>query len=347
MDWPTQFSRLLLAVLCAIAAGCKSAPRVLPLASAASAPAATAVSQPVEQPAIRLAAAQEPIEDSPARLPAPEAPGRPANSFPPPLVAVSEPMRLSLEAAVEIGLSQNPDLTALRYAEGVSEGAVGVARTYPFNPFVQLQVLPGSSNPTGEDDTVPHYVLLMQQLQLGHQRQHRTAAAEAALNSVRWNFVMAQLAKMAQTQRLFFTALYRQEQAELAAAMERISGESLAVAERQLAAGAITGADVAIARLEDLSARQQAQLAEATFQYGSARSAATSGTAALRAAGAGRPLVRCRLAQPGRSRAGLAEVHRGGPGRDRRPAVARPASGGRPARRLRGSSGLSGRAGQS
>ena len=47
----------------------------------------------------------------------------------------------SLDAAA-ITLGQNPDLIAARQAEGVSQGALGVAETYPFNPWVQVQLTP-------------------------------------------------------------------------------------------------------------------------------------------------------------------------------------------------------------
>jgi len=274
--------RLLMAVglASALAAGCKSAPAPLAVATApaTSAPGPAAVAPEPSSSPIRQAAAFEPVvalAQQPAVPPQPlppaasSSPGNPASAaeaihVPPGRVA--RPFKLSLEGAVEMSLAQNPDLTAQRYAEGVSEGALGVAQTYPFNPWLQVQVLPGSSNPTGEDDTTAHYVLLMQQLQLAHQRRHRTEAAAAMLNSVRWTFVMAKLANMAQTQRLYFAALYRQELAELADAMARITGESLGIAERQLAAGAITGADVAIARLEHDAARRQEQLADANYQ---------------------------------------------------------------------------------
>ena len=49
--------------------------------------------------------------------------------------------RLSLIDAINTGLAQNPDLVVLRTTEGVSYGALGVARTYPFNPYVQIQTL--------------------------------------------------------------------------------------------------------------------------------------------------------------------------------------------------------------
>jgi cobalt-zinc-cadmium efflux system outer membrane protein len=263
MDWRCTSRRpaLAIAIALALVAGCKSGPQTRPAAVASHSPPPTLsplsaetappAIQPIAEPVVRLAAAlqADPLELVPA--PPPDAPAS---------------TRLSLFEAVDMALAQNPDLTAQRYAEGVSEGALGVAQTYPFNPWVQVQVLPGSSNPTGTDDTTAHYVLLMQQLQLAHQRRYRTEAAAAALNSVRWTFVAAKLTNMAQTQRLYFTALYQRELADLAAAQARLNGELLAVSERQLAAGAITAADVAVTRLDYSAARRQHHLAEANMQ---------------------------------------------------------------------------------
>lgn len=175
---------------------------------------------------------------------------------------------LTLFDAVELGLSQNPELNALRYAEGASEGALGVAQTYPFNPWVQIQVTPGqqSENPLTNVGPVSHYVLLMQQLQLAHQRRHRSAAAAATLNSVRWNFVQAKLANIAATQRLYFTALYQRGLADIARQNAELSGQTEGISLKRLAAGQISGADVAIVKLDAAAARRQAALAEANYQ---------------------------------------------------------------------------------
>jgi cobalt-zinc-cadmium efflux system outer membrane protein len=257
--------RLFSAAALVVPLGCKSgpqAPHVQPAADASPAAVAPATPTPTEQASLSAA----PLRFDPAVRPAAALQPEPVEVVPAPLPEPRAGMRLSLFEAVEIGLAQNPDLAAQRYAEGVSEGALGVAQTYPFNPWVQVQVLPSSSNPTGNDDTTAHYVLLMQQLQLAHQRRHRTDAAAAALDSVRWNFVAAKLANMAQTQRLYFAALYRRELAGLAQAQEQLNSELLRTSERQLAAGQITAADVAVARLDHLSARRQQHLAEANYQ---------------------------------------------------------------------------------
>src|SRR5207248_1145331 len=129
---------------------------------------------------VRQASAIEPLpaDDSAPPRPTPS----PAEIIPAPGLPLAAPPAVSLFQVIEMGLAQNPDLVAQRYAEGVSEGALGVAETYPFNPWVQIQVTPYQQSPVANTAPVNHYVLLMQQLQLAHQRQHRTDAAAAALN---------------------------------------------------------------------------------------------------------------------------------------------------------------------
>jgi outer membrane protein, heavy metal efflux system len=179
---------------------------------------------------------------------------------------VAEPLRLDLIQSLETALLQNPDLTALRRNEGVSVAAVGVARTYPFNPFVQIQATPFQHAKYESPGTVYHYGLLMQQIQLGGQQRFREENALAALNSVRWNIVQAELSNVAQTERLYFTTLYLRGIRELAEAGVRLNDELLRILEKRLEAGDAAAADVAIVRLDNRAARQQARLAESNYR---------------------------------------------------------------------------------
>ena len=176
------------------------------------------------------------------------------------------PGSLSLFQAVEIGLAQNPDLMALRQNEGVSLGMLGVAETYPFNPYVQIQVLPDPKRADGTTGQTNHYVLLQQTIQLAHQRRHREEAALASLSSVRWNIVQAEILSAAVTQRLYFTALYQRGIRDINEANANLSNRLLDVSEKQFNAGQIAAADLAIVRLDTLATRQQARLAEANYQ---------------------------------------------------------------------------------
>ncbi|MCX7410502.1 MAG: TolC family protein, partial [Planctomycetales bacterium] len=179
---------------------------------------------------------------------------------------VNEAMRLTIRQAIETSLTQNPDLVALRQTEGVSAAALGVAATYPFNPWVQVQATPYQDARVGSPTTTAHYVLVMQQIQLAHQQQHREEAAGAALNGVRWNLLQAELLNIAQTQRLYFAAVYQQGLRDLARVIADNNAQLLTILERQLAAGAATAADVAMVRMDARSTQRQMQLAEANLQ---------------------------------------------------------------------------------
>ncbi len=176
--------------------------------------------------------------------------------------------QLTLLQAIELGLAHNPDLVTQRQAERVSEAALGVAETYPFNPSVQIQATPyqRAQDGVGGDGNTNHYVLLMQQIQLANQQQHREEGASAALNSTRWSILQAQLLNVAQTERLYFSALYQRGVRDLTKANADNNEQLLTIFERQLQAGQATAADVSIVRLDVQSTRQQAQLVEANYQ---------------------------------------------------------------------------------
>ena len=197
-------------------------------------------------------------EESPPSLPP---------SPPPDLPIVDEPIHFSVYEAIETSLTQNPDLIALRATEEVSQAALGVAETYPFNPFIQVQATPFQNDPnTGGSGNVYHYVLIMQQIQLAHQQSYREETAGAMLDSVRWNILQQQLLTVAQTERLFFTAAYQRGLRDLTQAAADNNQELLRILQLQLDAGEATAADVAMVRLDAQSTDRQLRLAEANYR---------------------------------------------------------------------------------
>ena len=173
---------------------------------------------------------------------------------------------ISLSQVCELAVADNPDLVTLRQTERVSLAAKGVAETYPFNPFVQVQATPFQNAGSGGPNRMYHYVLLMQTIQLAHQQDFREQGAKCALNSTRWNIHQAELQTLAQAQRLYFTALYLHGLQELAETSHENNLQLLEILENQLNAGAVTAADVAIVRVDTTSTQQQQQLAAANFQ---------------------------------------------------------------------------------
>ncbi|WP_428305672.1 TolC family protein [Lacipirellula sp.] len=170
--------------------------------------------------------------------------------------------RSPLIDALSISLAQNPDLIARRQSEGVGVAAVGVAYTYPFNPFVQVQATPYQEN----KGTTAHYVLLMQRIQLAHQQQYREESAEALLTGIRWNILQAELQTVSTTSQLYFTMLYRRGLRDIANASYENNRLLLDSAEKRLNAGDAAASDVATVRFDADATLQQLQLAETNYQ---------------------------------------------------------------------------------
>lgn len=172
---------------------------------------------------------------------------------------------LTLENAILYGLAQTPDLRALRQAEGVSLSALGVAKTYPFNPYVQLQVLPLDQRANGTQGLVNHYVLLMQTLQLPRKQEYREEAARHALSTVRWNIVQAELLNVSQTQRLYFAAVYQRDVLDLAKAAAQIQRQLFEINTNQHELGRLPDDDWAVAQVELIGREQQSRLNQALY----------------------------------------------------------------------------------
>jgi outer membrane protein, heavy metal efflux system len=173
---------------------------------------------------------------------------------------------LTLDGAIATALNRNPDLVTLRAGEPVAQAVYGVAETYPWNPYVQIEVLPYAREVGGSVRAVTNYVLLMQTLEFAHQGRYRKAGASAAWNQVRWNIVQAELTNTAQTERLFFTALYQRDLRDLAERAATLNANLLGVVERRFNAGFATSAELTTAQVSTRQARKQAALAAANFQ---------------------------------------------------------------------------------
>jgi outer membrane protein, heavy metal efflux system len=174
---------------------------------------------------------------------------------------------LTLDEAIATGLAESPTLIALRAGDPVAVAALGVAKTYPFNPYVQVEVTPYVEEINGTPGAVLNYVLLMQTLELAHQQSCREASAAALLQQVRWNIVAAELLYVATTERLFFTALYQRGLRDLAEQTAALNEQLLGVVQRRVKANVVglAGAET-MAEVTARQSREQATLAEDNYQ---------------------------------------------------------------------------------
>lgn len=173
---------------------------------------------------------------------------------------------LTLATAIETGLTQNPDLAALRENEGIGAAILGVARTYPFNPIVQTRILPIGRNADGTSISTYNYVFVWQTFELAQQWRYRKEFAAAGLNNTRWTIQQAALQNLALTEQLYFAALYQLGLRDLAERTAHLNDELLAVTERRKKAGRASAADLALVQMDTDSLRQQARLADLAYR---------------------------------------------------------------------------------
>ncbi len=148
----------------------------------------------------------------------------------------------------------------------MASAAYDVARTYPFNPQVQSQILPYTRDRNGNDAPVSQQYVIVETFELAGQQRFRAGAASANWNQVRGQIEQAELLNIAQTERLFFTAIYQRELRDLNQSLTSLNEQLVGVLERREQAGQANAADVSLARIQAQSARRQQRLAEATYQ---------------------------------------------------------------------------------
>lgn len=173
---------------------------------------------------------------------------------------------LSLFGTVSLALAHNPDLVAIRQTEPVGVAAYGVARTYPFNPLVQVQATPYQELPGQGPGTTAHYVLLMQRIQLAHQQRYREDAGAASLNGVRWGIHQAELQAVSLTAQMYFSLLYQRGLLEVAKASHENNMQLLEVLMKRFEGGDAAASDVATVRVDTRATLQQLGLAEANYE---------------------------------------------------------------------------------
>jgi cobalt-zinc-cadmium efflux system outer membrane protein len=91
------------------------------------------------------------------------------------------------------------------------------------------------------------------------------AGALAGLSRTQWTILQSELQTVAQTERLFFNAIYCRALRDLARAIAETNERLLGVMQRRYEAGQANTADVATVKWDARSSRQEADLAEANY----------------------------------------------------------------------------------
>ncbi|MFI5453856.1 MAG: TolC family protein [Isosphaerales bacterium] len=223
-----------------------------------------------------------PIGPGASPLPAP-GPGLSTLALPP-----AGGQSISLQTALYGALTSNPDLVTMRQGNALaaSAEAVEVARHFPttLNPTLWMDYRPitlvpngtfGTRTPGGggggRSSSFYHYgqdyfyISLRQPVELGHQTTHRYHIAQAAYDQLQWNVLQAELTSLVQTYRFFQTAAYRREKYRLAQQLADFNDHLLQSLQRRMKANTVQAADVALARVENWSTRQQVKAARQDY----------------------------------------------------------------------------------
>jgi outer membrane protein TolC len=155
-------------------------------------------------------------------------------------------------------------LRVIRQGERVSQAALEVAQTYPFNPKLGLDVRPWARESNGNNADVLVAASLLQEIELAGQGSYRERAGAADLDRARHEILQAEILTISEAARRFFTALYRRERRDLEERFAGLKEERLGSVERRFDAGMANAGDVSLAKIEARLAREQAMAALAS-----------------------------------------------------------------------------------
>src|SRR5204863_1572214 len=119
----------------------------------------------------------------------------------------SLPDVFDVQSAIQFALENNPLLAAIRQQRGFAQGAVVIAKTYPYNPYLQLYETgvtgPGITNHTFTE------VITRTDVEVRGQGKYRRAAAQASLTRTEWEIATQELVVSVAATRAFNAVIYR------------------------------------------------------------------------------------------------------------------------------------------
>lgn len=193
------------------------------------------------------------------------APDPPSRELPLPQESVSIRPGLVLDEALALALANNPDLRAARGNEWSPAAAIRVAQTYPWNPNIQVHYSPQALSHV-ERTLANYYILVLQTIELAHQRTFREQFAVATWDQARWTILQMELTTLAGTLRQYMTAVYQQDLLDLAALSVQLNERLLGTIQRRYKAGLSTAAELTLAEVALRQSQRQARLSEANYQ---------------------------------------------------------------------------------
>ncbi|MBT8482063.1 MAG: TolC family protein [Myxococcales bacterium] len=189
----------------------------------------------------------------------------------------SGPIEITLEQALTQAFRESPVLDARGAAVRRAEARLLAARTYPYNPEIEL----AAADRQGLTDTSTDRGLsISQEIEVGGQRGKRAAVATAEIEAVQSSFEREQRLLAARVRLAFAEALRAIELVQIAAGDAELTRQLLDFASRRLEAGAGTQIELNLAQSTAGQAERTLRLAEAADASARSRLAEAIGASA-------------------------------------------------------------------
>ncbi|MEO8484356.1 MAG: TolC family protein [Acidobacteriota bacterium] len=173
-------------------------------------------------------------------------------------LAVAQPTSaqtvLTLDRAVDLAMSQHPDVAVARAREAEARGLLTTAQAhFASNPELELFAGPRLQPSLVTFDAE---VSVLQRFELAGQRNFRIAIATAGIDARQAEIEAAQLDARANATAAFFRALHAERLRVLAEQAASLAGDMIAATETRYQAGDIALLDVNVARIEKARAER-------------------------------------------------------------------------------------------
>ena len=173
------------------------------------------------------------------------------------------PADFSIDEAIATALQQNPELTTFRAQRGISAANVVIARTYPYNPVLNLQPT-YVTGPSSESITnsLPTQASINLPLEIRHQRAYRREEALALLNRTEWEILAQETALSIRVARAYWGVQYRADKLRLLDVTAQLNQQTADQVRRLVEQGRLRGADWILARTEIDDTRAMVHMAK-------------------------------------------------------------------------------------
>jgi cobalt-zinc-cadmium efflux system outer membrane protein len=163
------------------------------------------------------------------------------------------PPVMPIDAAIRVGLEQNPALVFARQQRGLASAGVVLSRVYPYNPQTAL-LLRGV---TGEGVTnhFSNQATIQLDIEVRGQRWDRRAAAAAGVTRTEWEIADQEVSTAIAVIRAYNTVIYRQLKLDVLDETVRLNERVVSAGEELRKASKIGAADLVLAKTELDTAR--------------------------------------------------------------------------------------------